>query len=56
MLDNEDLKKNREQDKYFNVKYALAIYNFVLPSSEKFIKEARDFLERKKRTQNGTRL
>ena len=56
MFKDNELKKNRLQDKYFNVKYALSIYRFVLPTSEKYLKEARDYLEKRKQAQNGTKL
>lgn len=54
MLKNEDLKKSRLQDKYYNVKWALSVYKFVLPCSEKMLKDAQVYLE--KRKQNETKL
>lgn len=48
MLKNEDLKESRQKDKYYNVKYALKMYRFVLPTSEKFLEEAKNYLKRRK--------
>lgn len=56
MLKNEDLKESRLKDKHFNMKYALSIYRFVLPTSEKFLKEAETYLERRRQTKTETKL
>ena len=46
----DDLRENRKKDKYYNVKYVLKIYRFVLPTSEKFVEEAENYLKRRKQT------
>lgn len=43
----DDLRENRKKDKYYNVKYVLKIYRFVLPTSEKFVEEAKNYLKRR---------
>lgn len=54
MFHSKEVKEKRLKDKYFNVNYSVAIYKFVLPASERFVKEAEDYLERRKQTE--TRL
>ena len=41
------LKESLQKDKYHIVKYVLKIYRFVLPTSEKFLEEAENYLKRR---------